>query len=119
MGHKAGGGVMGVMGLNAGGSVACATGTDPHTLGAVGILRVKMANPNSDGNRCYCVRLGQLFRYSRVLLLPLGVPPAPAPAMLHTKRGGRRGGGVCFRGPEHSIGGVALSTRRGGGGGVG
>ena len=33
----------------------------------------------------YCVRVGQLPRYSQVLLLPLGVPPTPAPAMLHTK----------------------------------
>ena len=29
--------------------------------------------------------VGQLSRYSQVLLLPLGVTPTPVPAMLHTK----------------------------------
>ena len=33
----------------------------------------------------YCVRVGESSRYSQVLLLPLGVPLLPAPAMLHTK----------------------------------
>ena len=31
------------------------------------------------------VRVGQLSHYSQVLLLPLGVPPMPAPACSHTK----------------------------------
>ena len=37
------------------------------------------------GNHFCQVRVGQLSRYSHVLLLPLGVPPMPAPAVPHTK----------------------------------
>ena len=31
-------------------------------------------------NYCYCVRVRQLFHYSQLLLLPMGVPPMLAPA---------------------------------------
>ena len=45
-----------------------------------------MGRPNSRGGHCFdCVRVGQLPHYSRVLLLPLDIPPMPAPAMLQTK----------------------------------
>ena len=44
-----------------------------------------MANPNSRGQSFHEVRVGQLSLCSQLLLLPLGVPPKSAPAMLHTK----------------------------------
>ena len=39
------------------------------------------------------LRVGQLPLCSQVLLLPLGVPPMPVPAMLHTKSFAVKGGG--------------------------
>ena len=44
-----------------------------------------MPVPSHRGGSFQKVRVEQLSRCSLVLLLPLGVPPAPAPAMLHTK----------------------------------
>ena len=50
-----------------------------------------MANPYSQGklllraNYCYKLRVRRLSRCSQMLLLPLGVPPERAPAMLHTE----------------------------------
>ena len=44
-----------------------------------------LGDPTAGQNCFYYVTVERLSRYSQVLLLPLGVPPAPAPAMLHTK----------------------------------